>query len=1145
MRRFLLSVPDDGSCQDAIQLLGKALHRHSQADVLVKAGADTPEGTPECLVVALGCLADNAFIRGQYLRLRTLVDRWYPGSDGYVLQTVQLAGDERPRAVVVGGSSSEGTRAAALALAGRIAERPSAPIEWHLEVKLGQEHLPLPKDRIDVLGGAVSPVLTPESQRPNTPYVTGYEGGPVCDHLLRLGMYGPHADNAHFSRSSQLGLRYLYTGRQADGERYRDVLLDEVAQGIVPRLYHYKSVRMFQLWELLSPSPIFTAQDRRTVQRALLDYLLHGTAVAAIGKIRAQTTAEGLFDRHTACDALNLWLGSDYALRLTGDSQWRHHREVADAYFRSQAGTDVPYTGLTEGYCSYLEVYLEWLIAACPEQIPADSHVRRWADRIVGLCTNRGTLVVGAQTDEARYCYNLMRRLAFFLNDDRYLFVSNLRERYVTQGGDDRVQQFTAGQAYAGDVAVGPDLPGVGLTVFPLNERHRRWRAPGIPAGAGFDRLVGRAGWSLDDDYFVVVGVRGGAKTLPNVGSLATYERFGATYIASPTLALRAEENSPWGYSVVTVVTDELSEGFHSGAHLVGTWTSFGLELVTLKCVVAGHHVWYRTIAWQPNAMLLVCDRVVFERSCRYTVSVNWRCARDMVVDGDTAWCDCRTERGKHSRFTVRTSAPALLYDPRPQSELDEDVDEARPCLPTLHAMRDGETTSDRAVEVITLMYAVDGALEDVYRLDTGMAEGVVLECPSRRALLLTGLADETAPVIRPVPSQQAHSQHTSRRGTDARLGAPAVLPWEVALASAPECTALNGANSLLAVGCRDGSCRIIDQDSRVQRHCRCASAVTALTFLGEDVIVGTRDGEVRRIGSDGRSLWQYQCRFRPERDFWHWWFLQTPYVGGLAAGVEAATGECYVAAGTGSCALNVLDADTGTLVSDVISPYGLADVIKPRVDPDTGELQFYAGHSRLTCSSSVRAWSPQADSAPPRCYDAVCGAEDRRAPGWDMCGVVDFDTVPAAMAGSGSDCVMVLRHGTFNQLAAYDRRTTRPLWMQPIGGVPCALCVGCSGASARCGIAVAERFGWLFRFSMDGELLSAERVASRLEGVALRLSGQLLLWGDGTLIAGGTRGRFSRVSMAGVALGHCRVGVHDGLLVYCDGSLRLVQAGE
>ncbi|HCQ02476.1 MAG TPA: hypothetical protein DIT99_18135, partial [Candidatus Latescibacteria bacterium] len=90
-----------------------------------------------------------------------------------------------------------------------------------------------------------------------------------------------------------------------------------------------------------------------------------------------------------------------------------------------------------------------------------------------------------------------------------------------------------AGQAYAGDVEPCMPRDEVGLKMYPMNERLRQWKAPSIQPDEGFDRMVARSGWEVDDDYLMVIGVRSGAKSLPNAGALAAYERFGQRLITS------------------------------------------------------------------------------------------------------------------------------------------------------------------------------------------------------------------------------------------------------------------------------------------------------------------------------------------------------------------------------------------------------------------------------------------------------------------------------------------------------------------------------------------------------------------------------------------------------------------------------------
>ncbi len=520
--------------------------------VPVMTGDRALQGLSTSHTIALGCLSDNPFIEALYLRWNTLVDRWYPGPGGYVVQMILSPYRRNHHVLILGGSDPQGVSAATNCFLDQLETNDTGRIYWQLKVQLGKGHLPLPEDRMDLLGTATSPISIPESILPEKSYTSAFKGGLARDHLLCLGMYGPHADNFHLCRSSQLGLRYLYTGNLEDAHAYRRIFLEEIKTGITEKLYHYKSMRMFQLWPLLGACPVFDDDDRKIINKAIQTYLLEESGIANNDAIRAQTRKSEIFNRHQACDALNLWIGADWLWRQTGASQWIEDRSVADAYFEAQAGTDVPLTGLTEGYGTYLEVYLEWLLLKSPDRIAHDAHIRLWAERVMSLCTNTGQLVLGPQTDESRYPYHLMRKLAYFLNDGRFLFVADLRERQVRRGMD-RVMQFSAGQAYAGDVEPCMPRDEVGLKRYPMNERLRLWKAPSIQPEEGFDRMVARSGWEVDDDYLMVIGVRSGAKSLPNAGALAAYERFGQRLITSDAVALYPDGVSPWRHSVVTV----------------------------------------------------------------------------------------------------------------------------------------------------------------------------------------------------------------------------------------------------------------------------------------------------------------------------------------------------------------------------------------------------------------------------------------------------------------------------------------------------------------------------------------------------------------------------------------------------------------
>lgn len=1169
-------VPPDGSLQAEAGRVVQAIHARHQVTPVVIAGDRALQQMPTPHAIVLGCLADNPLVQVLYQRWHCLVDRWYPGSGGWVVQTIRSPLRRGEHVVLLGGSDATGVELAVSrfvevleAVHDEIHDADnSATIQWQLEVELSEGHLPLPADRIDVLGTSASPVVTPEATLPTGPYESGFTVGPAHQHLLRLGMYGPHADNYHLSRSSQFGLRYLYTGRPDDAQLYRDTLLSEVRSGSVAKLYHYKSIRMFQLWDLLEPLPFFTDEERGQINGALRAYLLDESGVASIEMIQSVSITTGIFSRHHACDALNLWIGADWLWRQTGDSRWLADRAVADAYFVSQAGTDVPLTGLTEGYASYLEVVLEWMLLSCPERIADDPHIQLWARRVRGLCTNMGQLVIGPQTDGSRYPYHLLRRLAFLLADGRFLFAADLRERQV-HAGMDRALQFSAGQAWAGDVEACEPVNDIGLTIYPLNERLRNWQAPSILPERGFDRAIARGGWAADDDYLIVIGVRSGGKALPNVGAIAAYERFGQHLITSDAVPLFPHSASAWRHSSVTVGVGGLGFGMAPGAQILVQREIAGGQLFAFE-VIQGTLHWTRQIYWQPAAWLFVVDRVMVEDDGQaLSASTNWRCGGALLgIEGCLATLSLGSLAA--GRFFVEVSEGLGLGSEHNTYPAIGAPPGTPPHAETMLHATPRAHSGEAFVEMATLMHAVETSNDPQVRLGGRAGHWAIEGGHETHHLIADGEAglaidiqpqrDDRGPAG---PAIQTGRQITASTGPDGRSAIDDDLPVtdDTAASGHPACTLpvcwsceLPGAASTwaqaddgaLAIGTDRGDVIVLDTAGRLRSASTCTAPVTApvtaLCFLGSDLLVGTSAGLVCRLDDNGATRWRYQCQFRPERTFYPYWFLQTPTIGALAAGQDPASGRDLIAAGTGSTSLNFLDATTGDLIEDVLSPYGLPDRIRSHLSAD-GSRQFLVGHSWLTCGSTVRAWSVSPTAQEGIRYNGNVDAMGRSGGDWDSCGVVDFWM--GSLAPELAEVVIVLRHGSVNQITLYDETTGDPLWDATLGGSPIGLAVvpGDDISTARCW--VADQFGSLVSFDGTGMRTAATRLASSLTGMRATNSGHLTAWNAETLYVDrqdidGRAGDVAHHDLVGAPLGWWEHQQATGILCVEDGRLVL-----
>jgi len=493
-----------------------------------------------------------------------------------------------------------------------------------------------------------------------------------------------------------------------------------------------------------------------------------------------------------------------------------------------------------------------------------------------------------------------MRKLAYLLADGRYLFVANLRERRVHQGMD-RVLQFSAGQAYAGDVEACEPGDRAELIVYPMNERLRQWKAQSIAPGKGFDRAVARSGWNVRDDYLMIVGVRSGGKSLPNVGTLAAYERFGQRLITSDSVALYPSSASPWRHSMVTVNAGGLGAGMFEGAEVLAKDEIAGGHLFSYRMDTPGFCRWDRLFYWKPSAYVLVVDRVVVDSEEPFTLGVNWRCAGQMmdVADG-LATLDFDPEAegqfyvqvSKGLHLEAETNAyPALGAPPGtpPTAEV------------MLHATMDGRGRK----EVATLLHAVAGTAGPCYQLGDKDG-GWTVEGPDETLGFGRGTGDgELAISTCPQAGRRTGAPRSLRR-RDAGCRLP--TRWIFDLPDRVSAWAQAADGSTLALGTEQGHVVVLDAEGNAVWTTQCDAAVTALVFCGKDLILGTRSGQVCRFNADGVAQWRHCCKFRTERSFWPWWFLETPVVGALAVGRDPASNRDLVVVGTGSTSLNFLE---------------------------------------------------------------------------------------------------------------------------------------------------------------------------------------------------------------------------------------------
>lgn len=706
-----IAVPASGEHDDVAFAIAKAVQSKGGVVPLVtnESEADLERILVGSHAVVPGNLATSPFVRALYLKWMTLVDRWYPGKGGWVLRTLHNPFGTGYNVVLVGGSDGEGVLEATRLLCRKVREGGLLLGRLH-DVKLGRGHEPLP-DRIAARGTISSHTDGGHGVPKSSDYESGYTGGSAEDYLLKKAFYGPNADLGQFTVPTQLGLRYWYTGGDEDGQAYREALLGDIRNGVLKGTYHYKSLRMFQVWDQMGESLVFSDEDRLEVANALLDYVLNSSGVPQADRIAQAIESGGPFNRHLACDVLNLLVGGLYFSRHCPDPQWERYIGLADRYFQSHLEMTEPLTGITEGYYTYLEVMLDYALLRMPNEYVRSEAFGVWSQKVLALCDNFGLILPdGSQSGCSRHPYHLLRKIAFLRDDGRYLHAAQMRERVVEQGIDS-LSSFHEGQAYAGDVGPAEPKDMGGFRVLPLSEAYRQSAAPDVPKGRAFDKIVGRDRFSTGGSYVVLNGVRGLSKYVPSVNSIVGLDAFDCAFVTASQQQLQPEDNSPTRHNVVTVSKDGLAGAEMTGAtldeHWNGRW-SYSATSVTDPSL----YTWTRHLFWQ-GALLFVIDAVEAHDSGCYRVAAHWRLAGDPEIDGAKA----RFTHRRRAVMHVQTVEPLhFIHEDAPIRPITGKANDATSFRYTrtgaeqitmLHAQTDRACEAGERVLLPTLMQAV------------------------------------------------------------------------------------------------------------------------------------------------------------------------------------------------------------------------------------------------------------------------------------------------------------------------------------------------------------------------------------------------------------------------------------------------------
>jgi outer membrane protein assembly factor BamB len=574
--------------------------------------AITCESEPAAHIIAVGNMANNAFIRACYHRYWCLTDRSYPGPGGWEVRTIATPWGGTRSIVLCGGSDATGTRLAADRLA-ELAASTRGCIGPTIDVQHGEGW-----------AATIAEIDTFEA--------TALAGE------MRFGI--SNADELDKS-----GTYYYLTGRRALGLRYREawrLMAGAHPERVAEEQIHLRMCWRVLAWDLLSDTDVFSDGDRELVGRYIAEVLDGREGAENPGLLLRSGFVEPR-QNHETHIALLLIYGARYLRRafenpaadrweaagrhlfqVYNDSAESHWKPVEDNFDHAFAITMVD--------------ALDASLCFAEPHFVTSGNLRRAAELAMAGCGNRGFAPIIGDADGS-WPRELLAAAASLYNDGRYAWMAQLG--YPTREFNPRLQR-----RWADDVAPVPPADLAGLQVQPLDRIYYDLPAidaayaeqfyvspPNVPHHRTFDKLTLRSGLGADDQYILIDGVAGGSHSFDDTLAIHAFDQSGKSWIVP-------EDNLHWPqqthHSLVTIVRDGQSERIPTFADLsLATGLEHSAFVLSQVHNYAGAQ-WRRGLVWRRGDYLLVLDEVEAYEPGNYTIETRYRTLGDHCFAGDT-----------------------------------------------------------------------------------------------------------------------------------------------------------------------------------------------------------------------------------------------------------------------------------------------------------------------------------------------------------------------------------------------------------------------------------------------------------------------------------------------------------------------------
>ncbi len=565
--------------------------------------------------ILIGSVHSNPAIAALYRRKHTLVDDFFPGPDGWVIQTVHNPGNIGHNAVIIGLSDSASMAGAQAAFAGILSEsNGSLPY-----LNMVRSRLPIPR--------------MSESE---------------CRRWKRKARAAFRANTGRdaLERGIDAGLSYALTGYPEYLElflfafrHYHELVRSSGGEWEFEHmLFPYAWIwRLAWVWDMIEESSLLGSEDRSEIVIVLKGLAGYTSRLPYFRDPVLRRPA--IRQNHPTFAALSMFFAGRYLGDHYGGHEFDQALQVAALIMDGQRGSYKPDDDAA-GYCYLAPSHLlQYDLAHDDFRWIESGHLRRLCEYAEITTDNLGSPV--SFGDATRYlepgsCHRQLRGLfiaaaVFDGNGDFLRLVPpvtgdgfDLTPRHSELANDliDSIGHYARLQDSSGP-ALSP-----GIQVAPLTEDALRLLEDKAPVASArrpwcqlFDKLALRAGAGAQDLYLLIDGVGGFVHDHEDAGSVLRLTWKNRMWLAEGDYI----RSLPKYHNSLTVVCDGEAGPLPAIAVLEARVEQDGLTFIQVRIDAFNGVCWRRNIIWGRDRWILFVDTVDFLREADFVITNHWR----------------------------------------------------------------------------------------------------------------------------------------------------------------------------------------------------------------------------------------------------------------------------------------------------------------------------------------------------------------------------------------------------------------------------------------------------------------------------------------------------------------------------------------